>query len=154
MPSFSDALNRAAETIKRPPPLPVGHYVLQVTKMPDPPEQMNSKVGVLEKLTIQCQSVSPHDDVDPDEIADYGNPAGVPLRLDFLFNTEDEAKFEGTLNRLKNFCAACGVNVEEGSVSEWLTELPNAQFLGEVKHRPDPNDPDIIYTEVGRTAAL
>lgn len=154
MAKFADALDRSAETIKRPPPLPLGHYIMRVTKMPDPPEEMDTKVGKMEKLTISVASVSPLDDVDPDELEAFGNPSGVPLRIDFLFSSEDENKFEATLDRLKRFCGYCGIDVTAGSLSSWLTELPNAQFVGEVKHRLDPNDSEITYSEVGRTAPV
>lgn len=154
MPKFADALDRSAETIKRPPPLPLGHYIFQVTKMPDPPVEMDTKVGPMEKLTVLCQAVAPHDDVDPDELAEFGQVQGVPARIDFLFSSEDKNKFEGTMNRLKNFCEHCGVDVSQGTVGMWLTELPNAQFLGEIGHRLDPNDSEVVYAEIKRTAGV
>ena len=155
MARFSDALDRKAEDIRRPPPLPIGHYVMQVTKVPDAPEEMNSSKGTYEKLIIPVSVVSPMDDVDPDELSAYGNVTGAPLRLDFIFNCDpaEEAKFEGTLNRLKEFISKAGVDIEEGQLGQWLTELPSAQFIGEVRHRPDPNDPNIVYSEIGRTTA-
>jgi len=157
MARFTDALNRSMEDIKRPPPLPIGHYIMAVTKMPDAPEDLQSAKGSYEKMTINCTTVSASDDVDPDELAEYGNPAGVPLRLDFIFNTDpnEEAKFEGTLNRLKEFMSKCGIDVETPgtSLGERLTELAGCQFLGEVKQRADPNDPNVIYNEIGRTTA-
>ena len=154
MARFADALDRSMETIKRPPPLPLGHYIMTVPKMPSAPEQMNSTKGDYEKLTINVQIVGASDDVDPDELADFGNVAGTPLRIDFIFNNDpaESQKFEGTLNRLKTFMGHCGVDTSEGSLGEKLSELVGAQFLGEVKHRTDPNDPEIIYNEVGRTA--
>lgn len=155
MAKFSDALDRSLETIKRPPPLPIGHYVMRVTKMPDPAEEMTGKDGTsYEKITINVATVSASDDVDPDELAAYGNVANVPLRLDFIFNNDDEMKFEGSLNRLKEFLSKCGIDAESGSLGEKLTELPNAQFLGEVKHRLDPNDANVVYNEIGRTTSL
>lgn len=155
MARFTDALNRNMEDIKRPPPLPIGHYVMTITKMPDAPEPLNSSKGDYEKLTINCQTVSATDDVDPDELEEYGNPAGVPLRIDFIFNNDpaEEAKFEGTLNRLKEFMQKCGVDASSGSLGEKLSELVGAQFIGEVKQRPDPNDSNVLYNEIGKTTA-
>lgn len=157
MARFSDALDRSMETIKRPPPLPIGHYIFSITKMPSAPEALNSTKGDFEKLTIDVQTVSPSDDVDPDELAEYGNVAGVPMRIDFIFNNDpaEEAKFEGTLNRLKRFMDHCGVSYGPSDrLGEKLAELVGAQFLGDVKHRPDPNDPEVVYNEVGRTAPV
>lgn len=156
MARFADALDRSMETIKRPPPLPIGHYVLGVKKAPNPPEAMNSAKGDYEKLTVELQVIAPSDDVDPDELAEYGNVAGVPMRIDFIFNLDPEEtqKFEGSLNRLKSFIGHCGIDVEGGTLGEKLMELSGAQFLGEIKHRPDPNDSEILYNEVGRTAPV
>lgn len=155
MASFADALNRSTETIKRPPPPPIGHYVMQVTKMPGAAEPMNSAKFTGEKLTINVAIVSPLDDVDEDELADFGNPAGFPLRLDFIFNTaaDEEMKFEQTLNRLKTFCVNCGIEEEGKNLGEMIAELPNTQFIGELKHRLDPNDPESVFPEIGRTTA-
>ena len=156
MASFADALNRRAEDIRRPPPPPIGHYVMQVAKMPGAAEPMNSARFTGEKLTVQVTVVSALDDVDQDELADFGNVAGFPLRLDFIFNTDpnETMKFEQTLNRLKTFCTHCGIDEEGKSLGEMLAELPNAQFVGELKHRTDPNDSESIYPEIGRTTAF
>lgn len=154
MARFSDALNRQMEDIKRPPPLPLGHYIFSIPKMPSPPEPMQSSKGSYEKLTVNCVVVSAGDDVDPDELRDYGNVAGQPMRIDFIFNNDPDeaAKFEGTLNRLKTFMGHCGVDTSAGNLGEKLTELVGCQFLGEVGHRPDPNDAMVVYAEIKRTA--
>lgn len=157
MARFADALDRTAETIKRPPPPPLGHYVLQVTKVPSPPEEMNSAKFTGSKLTIPLAILSATDDVDEDELAEFGNISGVPLRLEFIFNEApgEEQKFEATLNRLKEFCERCGVDVSEGTtVMQWLAELAGCQFIGQVKHKADQNDPTILYPEIGATTAV
>lgn len=155
MARFADALNRSAEDIRRPPPLPLGHYICTVPRVPDPAEEMNSSKGSYEKLTIPVQVVSALDDVEPEELEAFGNPSGTPLRLDFIFNCDpaEEAKFEGTLNRLKEFLAKAGVDISRGTLGEWLTELPGAQFVAEVSHRPDPNDAAVVYAEIKRTTS-
>lgn len=155
MARFADALNRSHEDIRRPPPLPLGHYLCTCTKVPDPAEEMSSAKGTFEKLTIPVQVVSALDDVEPDELSAFGNPSGTPLRIDFIFNCDpaEEAKFEGTLNRLKEFLDKAGVNVRQGTMGEWLHELPGSQFIVEVGHRPDPNDAAIVYAEVKRVTA-
>lgn len=157
MARFSDALDRTMETIKRPPPLPLGHYIMSVVQAPSAPEPLNSQKGDYEKLTIQAKVHSAWDDVDPDELADYGNVMGTPMRIDFIFNNDpaEEAKFEGTMNRLKSFLDHCGVSYTAGDrLGEKLAELTNAQFLAEVRHRVDPNDPEVVYNEIGRTAPV
>lgn len=152
MPRFSDALNRTAEEIQRPKPLPIGHYVLQVTKHP---EQRASQDNLYEWLTFNCVVVSPSEDVDPDMLAEFGKVAGVPVRKEFMFSTDDEDKnrFEQTLNNVKQFLEHLGVDISVGTMKEWLPQAVNARFLCEITHRPDKNDPEVVYIQAGRTAA-
>lgn len=153
MARFADALNRDMETIKRPPPLPLGNYRWRVAKMPEAPREIEGKP--YEILTINVQAVEALDDVDPDELKAFGKVAGTPARVDFIFNTDpdEEQKFEGTLNRLKEFLEKCGIDAS-GELKQALSQCPNAQFIGEVAHRVDPNDDSIIYAEIKRTAAV
>ena len=153
MARFADALDRNMEDIKRPPPLPIGNYRFRVTKMPEPPREIEGKP--YEILSIPVAVVEALDDVDPDELREFGAVANTGTRLDFIFNTDPEeaAKFEGTLNRLKEFIERCGVSAE-GSLKEALSHIVNAQFIGEIGHRPDPNDDSVIYHEIRRTSAL
>jgi hypothetical protein len=158
MARFADALNRTMDTIKRPPPPPLGHYLMQVTKVPSAPEAMNSAKFTGSKLTINVRIVAPLDDVNPDDLAEFGNVVGVPLRLDFIFNEdpEEEAKFEATANRLKEFARKCGVPDVDSPTKrllETISELANTQFIGQLTHRQDPNDPMISYPEIGATTA-
>ena len=155
MPSFASALDRSMETIKRPPPPPLGSYVAIVTKMPDPAESFSGKDGTTyERITIQMKILSALDDVDPYELADFGQINGVPLRMNFLFNTSDENRFEQTLNGLKDFLSKCGVDGDSGVLGERLSELPNCQVGVTIEHRADPKDPMILYPEISRTFAL
>jgi hypothetical protein len=151
MSRFADALNRAAETIKRPPPLPVGTYNFRVTKTPDPATSIDTKVGKMEKLTVNVAVVEAIE-VDDDEIAEFGDVANQPSRLDFLFSEVDENAFERTLNRFKMFCEHCGIDVKSGTMGSWMQELANAQFGGEVGHRIDPQDDTNVYAEIKRTS--
>lgn len=156
MASFASALSREAETIRRPPPPPLGHYIMTVSKVPGAAEPINTLKFQGSKLTIPLQIVSPSDDVDADELEAFGNPASFALRLDFMFNEApgEEMKFESTLNRLKEFCNSAGVDTNTGTPGEWLMTLPGCQFLGELKHRVNPNDVSEIYPEVGRVTAI
>lgn len=158
MGKFAEALNRTAETIVRPPPAPIGLYLMRIVKLPDPTEPLKGKDGTnYAKLTIPVEVVSPYE-VDEDDLEHFSNGgknsvAGLRLRSDFLFNEDDDAKFENTLVRLKEFLEKCGIDTTTGSMGDWLNESPNAQFIGEVKHRADPNDDKTIYAELGRATA-
>jgi hypothetical protein len=151
---FSDALDRKLEEIKRPPVLPAGHYIWQITKHPEIDEFESSKTGgTFERVTFNLACVAASDDVDPDDLANYGNVQGAGNRKTFLFSNspDDKAAFERSEFNLRRFLGHCGVD-ETLSFSEALAASVGQQFLGELTHRPDPNDPEIIYAEVGRTA--
>lgn len=155
MPSFSDSLDRKLESIKRPPPPPIGSYVMRVTKMPDPPEKFDGKDGtVYERITFPLQILSPLEDTDPDEIAAFGNVTGVLLRRQFLFNTSDEQRFEQSLNQVKTFLKHLGIEADDMSLSEALSMSPNCQCGGTIEHRLDPKDPDNLFAEITKTFTL
>lgn len=152
---FSEALDRKMEEVKRPPVPPVGHYVWQVAKHPDH-EEFDSKDGKhFERLTFSLRAVQAGEDVDPDDLAEFGNVAGFPNRKTFLFSNdeEDQAAFDRSMFQLRRFLECCGVD-ESVSIQEGLAAAVGGQFLGQLNHRPDPNDPEVIYAEVGNTAPL
>jgi len=153
--NFTDALNRNLEDIKRPPNLPVGHYVWQINRVPEQEAFTSRNTGdTFDRLTFQVVCVEPMDDVDADELEEYGNVQGTPNRKSFLFtqNEEEAVKFEQSMNNLKRFLGHCGL--EEGNVEAAINDCVGKQFVGELGHRPDPNDPEVIYAEIGRTAKV
>ena len=152
---FSDSLDRKLEEIKRPPNLPTGHYIWAVKKHPDI-DTFEAKSGdEWEKVTFQLNCVSPHDDVDEDELEEYGNVQGAMNSKVFMFNTNPDKKadFERTMFNLRRFLGHCGVDESLG-LAEALGASVGANFLGELKHSPSPEDPEVIFTEVGRTAEV
>lgn len=153
---FSDALDRKLEEIKRPPVLPLGHYVWQISKHPEIDEFESTRTGTtFERVTFNITCVQASDDVDTDDLANYGNVQGAQNRKTFLFsnNPDEKAAFERSMFNLRRFLDHCGVD-ESLPLNEALAASVGQQFLGELTHRPDPNDPEIIYAEVGKTAGL
>lgn len=151
---FTDALDRKMEEVKRPPNPPVGHYTWQVKKHPDSDSFESRNTGkTFDRLTFQMSCVAPSDDVDPDDLSEYGDVAGFITSKSFLFDNEDEQAFDRSMYNLKRFLEHLGVD-ESLSLSEALAAAVGAQCLGELKHRPDPNDAEIVYAELGRTAEL
>lgn len=152
---FSAALDRKLEEVKRPPNLPVGHYIWQVSKHPEVDEFDGRDGNKFERVTFNITCFAAMDDVDTDELAEYGNVQGALNRKTFLFSTneDDKANFERSMFNLKRFLEHCGVD-QSLSLSEALAASVGQQFVGELTHRPDPKDPEVIYSEVGKTAAL
>lgn len=153
---FSDSLDRKLEEINRPPNLPLGHYIWQVSKHPSIDEFDSSKTGgKFERVTFQVTCVSASDDVDADELAAYGNVQGAQNRKTFLFSNseDDKANFERSMFNLRRFLGHCGID-EGMALNEAFAASVGQQFLGEITHRPDPNDSEIIYAELGKTAEV
>ena len=153
---FADMLDRKAEDIKAPPVIPIGHYLFQVREHPNNEEVKSEKTGVLYdrlRFSVACVSAV---EVDEDSLKDFGKVAGYRMRVDFWFNTDEDADNarESALNRLKQFILACGVDFEEGTpLSEAVAATPGTQFMGEVTHTVDARDSERVYAEISRTYA-
>lgn len=149
---FSDALDRKAEDIVQPPNLPLGDYIWMIQKAPET-RQIND---TLESLRFQCVCVEATESVMPEELEEYGKVQGTIVSKDFLFNTapEEEVNFERALNSVKMFLQHCGLDNESATLKELLADSLNQQFVGELKHRPDKNDPEKVYQEIGKTAPV
>lgn len=156
MPRFSDALNRTADDIKRPPNLPMGNYIFTVKSVEQ--GEMTSQKGTWETLDFLLVVNEPCDDVDPDELAEFGaNVAGQMIRKRIMFST-DEAESRGyelSMNELKRLLDHCQIGFTSGgemTVGEAIANVPGAQLMGTVTHRPDKNNPENLYPEVRQTA--
>jgi len=149
---FSDVLDRKVEDVKRPPNPPIGHYIWQVKKQPDSePFESRNTGKTFDRVSFQMACVEATDDVDPDELEEFGNVAGFVTTKSFLFDNEDETAFQRSEYNLKRFLEHLGID-ESLSLGEALAASVNAQCMGELRHRPDPNDPEIVYAELGKTA--
>lgn len=149
---FTESLDRNLEEIKRPPNLPIGHYIWQVQKHPEIVEREGAN-GSFQIVKFPLVCVSPDEDVDPDELEEYGNVEGAIITRDFLFSNapEDKAKFEQSMFQLRRFLGHLGLS-EGMNLSEALAASVGRQLKGKVRHRPDPNDPEIVYQDIERTA--
>ena len=150
---FSDALDRTLEEIKRPANPPTGHYVWQIVKHPDIDEFTSNAGDEFEKATFNIACVEACEDVDTDELEEYGNVIGYRSRKEFLFgdSERDQAGFDQSMFNIRRFLGHCGVDAKL-SISEALAGSVGTQFMGELYHQPDKNDTEIIWARVGTTA--
>lgn len=151
---FTDSLDRKLEDIKRPPNLPIGHYVWQVSKHPEIVSREGPN-GDFEIVKFPLVCVEPSEDVDPDDLEEYGNVAGAMVSKDFLFPVGEDvaADFARAEFNLRRFLGHLGVE-ESLSLGEALAASVNKQCLGKLEHRPDKNDPEVVYQEVKRTSEV
>lgn len=151
MPNFADIASKPVADIERPPLLPVGTYRWRVTKIPE--QTSVGQDNQWDVVNFACQVVEVLDNVDREDYK--GNPIGVPNRVSFMFDTTDEVKFEQTLFRMKTFLEKHLKVAEAGmAVTEALNASQGAEFLGDIKWRPDKNDQEVFYAEIGNTAPV
>jgi hypothetical protein len=150
--NFAEALNVKLDEIKRPPLPPRGHYVWKITKLP---EMGKMKNGEYDTVTFTCSAISPGEDVDTDQLREFGGVKNVTTIHRFLFDNNDKTKLQRSLFNMKNFLTE-HVKIDVGadaSLKELLNSATGGTFLGELKYRPDPDNPEIMYVEMGKTAA-
>lgn len=153
---FTSALTQKADEVARPAALPTGYYIWSIAAVAEQEEFESSRTGdTFTRLRIPMTCVSPHD-VDEEDLAAFGNVSGQRLFKTFLFNTnpEKQNELERSIYNLKRFLVDHCQLDESKTLEELLHEGVGAQCLGEVTHRTDPNDPEIVYAELGRTAQV
>lgn len=150
---FTQALDTSATDFEPPKLIPEGVYTMAVTKQYDLRSTDDWDI-----VNIPCKIVSATEDVDPDEIEEYGSVSNAPMRKTFMFPKDPDEKnsWARTMENLKRFVIThCQAEVDESAtLGELLAATVNCQFLGEVGHRPDKRDPAIVYAELGKTAPL
>ena len=152
--NFQDALNTKAEDIDRPPLMPIGTYRWMVTKHPTLDTIADGRFDVVD---FMMKSLSALDDVDADDLAEFTSKAGEltnqARRLRFLFNKEDEGAFNKTMYYLKTFIGEhLKVDTAGMAMKEMLAATPNMTCSAAIKWRPDRDNPEIQYDEIGKTA--
>lgn len=148
--NFADIASKRVEDVERPPLPPVGEYRWKVTKVP---AQSKTKDEAWEIVEFPVQALEALDSVEMDDYK--GEVTGIRNRVVFMFDTNDEAKFEQTLFNLRRFmenhlrCAEPGM-----SIAEALNNSVGQEFIGTIRYRQDKNDPEVFYAEIGRTAPV
>ena len=156
MVDFTQALNVKVEEIERPPLPPVGHYIFKVSK---PAVFGDVGNGRFDTVDFPLQAVEAMDDVDPDQLSAVGGPTMINLRNRFMFNKgeseEDKANANRTLFNLRNFLENhLGMDIEGMTLKEAIDQAVGQQCMANVQYRPDKDNPEIVYAELGRTAPI
>lgn len=154
---FHDALTIPNESIVRPPMLPVGTYRASVSKIP---EISTSDKGDYDFVDFQLKVLEAQEDVDADELKEFGPISSVQRRHRFLFNKEDSPEgkqaFQRTLYQIKRFLVDhLKVDANDGTpLKQMLDEAVNQQCLISIGRRSDKVDKEIVYEEIKRTAPV
>jgi hypothetical protein len=151
--NFASIADKKFTDVERPPNIPVGVYRCAVKK---PPGISNSNDGKWEIVDFPLQLIEPTEGVDLADLAAYGGlgPNAV-VNKKFMFNTQDDAAFKRTEFDLKRFmidhlkCAEESMSIKQG-----VNASLNAQCLVFVKWVADKDDPELFYSNAGKTAPI
>jgi hypothetical protein len=128
---FNSALDTRAGDIEKPPVLPQGNYIWTVSKLPTISESNSGEWSIIE---FPLKPVSAEDDVDPDDLAEFGDLSGAFGRISFMAPTDPdkEADVKKALYRVKQFCLnVLRVDVDDpeaATLKELLDAAHNCQF--------------------------
>lgn len=155
--NFLDALNTRVADIEKPALMPVGTYIWAIHKAH---KETTSKDGKWSSVELPCVPKAPYDnaeDVDPDELATYGDLKQGVNSIRFMFNNDPDASNERakTLWSLRRFLVDT-LRVEgddDSTVKELLAKAVGCEFIAQAAHRADP-ERDAVYVDVKGWAPL
>lgn len=128
---FSNLLNHAMDEIEAPKAVPTGTWTFKVSLKAKPPKTEDDDGYVQGIFT----PVSAKDDVNPDELAAFGDLEGARVFQRFwLRDARDEWK-------LKQFLKTAGVEVSGRTLSEAIAAADGYLVNATVTHDPNEEDP-------------
>jgi hypothetical protein len=155
--NFLDALNTKVDDIEKPALMPAGTYIWVVNK---PHRESTSKDGKWFTIEIPCVPKAPYEpaeDVDLDELAEYGDLRSASNTIRFMLDTTSEGKveLEKFKYNLKRFLVDT-LRVEadnDATLKELLAKCVGAEFIAQAAHRHVP-ERDETYCDVKNWAPL
>lgn len=134
--SFDAILNKPAGEIKRPPPLPVGTYTLQLTGKPNFMDM--SKSGKQDYVDLPCKVVAIGDNVSAEDRASF--PGGEAAILGHEPKARSGLRFylsENSAWILVEFLRdALGIDVESMALKQAIFEAPGHMVLADCQQEP------------------
>lgn len=151
--SFASVLDMKPEDIERTPPIPTGIYIGDIIK-PYETGEIKSEKGEWETVTFMLGNFQP-DIVEDLDAYDGDISKAMPVRLQFMFDKNDESKFNDTLNRMKTFLGKHVGCWEEGTpLKKGLADSVKQRVKFEISHRTNPNDSEQVFAEVKKTMPM
>lgn len=148
MTNFADILDKPADQIDRPKPLPIGSYLWTVVGLPRADKSRDKQTPFYE-FTLKC--MQPLDDVDEEALAEWAARADGSNRALTDFTTKlTYYVTEDSIYRLQDFLEHCGIDLDGKSIRQAIDETPNAQVGASIVHNPS-KDGQSIYANIGKT---
>ena len=152
MSRLTEALAQKRAEVEAPTLLPIGTFTWEVAGQYEAQE-----TDAWDILQIPVKCIEAHEDVDEEELAEFGSVSNQRNRVGFFFPKDETDKNgeERTLFAIKQFIEACGLPEEKGeSLDEGLGRTMGCQFAAPITHRQDKNDPDRVNVNIGKPVAL
>lgn len=151
MTQFADILDKPANEIDKPKPLPVGTYVWGIVGLPRFDKSREKQTPFYE---FKCKCISALDDVDGEALAEWAQKADGTQRQLTDFETRHTFYITpDSVYRLQEFLGHCGIDLDDKSIRQAVEESPNCQFIGAIVHTPS-KDGTSIYANIGKTAPV
>lgn len=155
--NFLEALNTPVSDVEAPKLLPIGTYHWKITKAP-----IEGKIDTpdFKAMTISFPVVpfAAEEDVDPDELAEFGDLKGGVNRVQFIFPTEDDRENDvlKAQNYLKDFLTETLMLDTSGNptLKELMDKSPGSEFIAVVKWQPNKNRPDENFVNLSNMMPL
>lgn len=148
---FSDILDKPADQIDKPKPLPVGTYTWMVQGLPRFDKSKEKQTPFYEFL-VKCTGAL--DDVNEEDLQEWAKKADGTMRS--LTEFTQKLTFyitEGSLYRLQEFLQHCGIDGDGKSTRQAIDETPNCEFVGNITHTAS-KDGTSVYANIGRTGPI
>lgn len=152
---FNKALDVKASEVKAVPVPPIGHYVWIVTG-----QGIINTEGQWNSVRFPVRAVQVFedaDDVDRDDLAEFGKVTGIVNSVAFLFDSQDgtEADLITFQNRVKRFAETLGIeDTANKTLRQLCLEAANKKFVGQLVHKQDKRDAsgETMQANIGKTA--
>lgn len=147
MPDFSSILDKPANEIERPKPMPVGTYLTVVRGQPRFDKSRNKGTELVE---FTHSIVDAADDVDADALKEWLN--GDKLKGKEIKNVYYLT--DNSLWRVKDFLGHCGLDVEsKHTLRDLIENTSNCEVYLTIRHEPS-QDGTTMFARVAGSAAV
>lgn len=144
MVSFADALDTNASDVEAAPIMPVGTYHWEVFK----DYEVRKAGDDWEVISWVLKCTGNEDDIDEDELEEFGSPIGEIARYEFMSPTaggkEGERGRQNTLDRVKKFLTDVLMIEESGTMGEMMAQAKGQHLMAQVTHRENKNSGEMM----------
>lgn len=150
---FATILGTKVDDVEPPKTAPAGTYQFEGLKATS---RKATKEGQFSKFILSAKAVAVMDEsVDAELLEEFGDVEKIRLSKEIVIWGDEKDDINKALDQLIKFLTDhCGIEADENAtVSDLLDSFAGATFIGEVDHRPDQDDPDVVYPFISKTMA-